>query len=63
MKRNSSILILVLSTFVFIGCQWPKVFVRSSSGYVSYDRLNHRLEIIWESTTEHPADTTDHVHK
>lgn len=62
MKYLVTLLILVLSTCFLVGCQWPKVFVKSSSGYVSYDRLNHRLEVIWESTTESPADTTGHYH-
>lgn len=47
--------VIILS---LLGCSFPKVFVRSSSGWVTYNRMTRTLEIVWESTTETPPDST-----
>lgn len=57
MKKFRFVLIFILIGLCLSACTWPKVFVRSSSGWVTYDRLNHRLEIVWESTTATPVDS------
>lgn len=48
----------VVITLSLLGCSFPKVFVRSSSGWVTYNRMTRTLEIVWESTTETPTDST-----
>lgn len=57
MKKVYLFLLLGMVGLCLSACTWPKVFVRTSNGYVSYDRLNHRLEVIWESTMQTPQDT------
>lgn len=57
MKKVNLFSLLVMVSLCLSACTWPKVFVRTSNGYVSYDRLNHRLEVIWESTIQTPQDT------
>ena len=43
-------LLFGLSLLVFmVGCQVPRIYIGKTSGIVSYDRLNHRLEILWEN--------------
>lgn len=58
MKKFRFVLVFILIGLCLSACTWPKVYVQTSSGYVSYDKLNHRLEILWEQTTKTPNDST-----
>lgn len=53
-KLIAHLLIFIMVGLCFSACAWPKVYCRSSSGSVIYDRMSHRLEIVWESTTQTP---------
>lgn len=52
MKRLS-FLIVIVPMLVMTSCyRWPAVYLGDTSGIISYDRLNHRLEILWERHTQ-----------
>lgn len=56
------VMIIFVASLCLSACAWPKVYCRSSSGSVTYDRMSHRLEIVWESTTQTPnGDKVTHV--
>lgn len=57
MKKVNLSLVIILIGLCLSACTWPKVYVQTSSGYVSYDRINHRFEIMWEAVTKTPADS------
>lgn len=57
MKRVIYGFIVCLVLMAMASCSWPKVFVRSSQGWVTYDRLSHRLEIVWDINTATPMDS------
>lgn len=48
MKRLSFLIVICLMLVMTSCYKWPAVYVGDSSGIISYDRLNHRLEILWE---------------
>lgn len=58
MKKVRFILFLIGCAIIMASCAWPKVFVKTSSGWVTYDRLNHRLEVVWDFTTQTVQDST-----
>lgn len=43
----------------FAGCQLPKIYIGDSSGYATYDRLQHRFEIMWESHNAYATQVAD----
>lgn len=57
MKKVFECLVMSLFCIALVGCAWPKVFVKTSSGWVTYDRLNHKLEVVWDFTTQTPMDS------
>lgn len=59
-----SVIIILVGLFLavcFQACHWPAVYIGNSSGILSYDRLQHRLDIMWESTNEIHAEAKDSV--
>lgn len=58
MKKIKFIMLVMVVGMLMASCAWPKVFVKTSSGWVTYDRLNHRLEVVWDFTTQTPMDST-----
>lgn len=58
MKKVRFILLVMVVGLLMTSCAWPKVFVKTSSGWVTYDRLNHRLEVVWDFTTQTPEVST-----
>lgn len=58
MKKVRFILFLIGCAIIMASCAWPKVFVKTSSGWVTYDRLNHKLEVVWDFTTQTVQDST-----
>ena len=61
MKVLKMLIILVLG-FGFVGCsRWPAIYVGDSSGILTYDRLNHRLEIMWEHHSRLKDAPTDSI--
>lgn len=62
-KVRTSLLVMVVATLL-TACAWPKVFVKTSSGWVTYDRLNHKLEVVWDFSMQTPVDSagTPYLH-
>ena len=40
-------------------CQLPKIYIGDSSGYATYDRLQHKFEIMWESHNAYATQVAD----
>lgn len=62
MRKFACFIFIGLICICLVACTWPKVFVKSNSGWVTYDRFNHKLEVVWESiveTPQAPADSAD----
>ena len=49
MKKVFSCICLASVVMLFTGCQWPKIYIGDSQGFVNYDRLNHTLSVYWQS--------------
>lgn len=58
MKKIRFVLFLIGCAMIMASCAWPKVFVKTSSGWVTYDRLNHKLEVVWDFSMQTPVDST-----
>lgn len=58
MKKVRFIMLVMVVGLLMTSCAWPKVFVKTASGWVTYDRLNHRLEVVWDFKTQTPLDST-----
>lgn len=60
--RVLKMLIILVLGFGFVGCsRWPAIYVGDSSGIITYDRLSHRLEIMWEHHTSLKDAPTDSI--
>ena len=57
MVKFRFILIVIFGCLCLSACQWPRIYLNTTSGYVSYDRNARKLEIIWESTTRLSGDS------
>lgn len=48
--RKLGFMFIVCGVLMLNACtQWPAIYVGDSSGILSYDRVNHKLELIWEN--------------
>ena len=56
-------LLIAFSTFLLLSSciKWPSVYIGDSSGIITYDRINHRLEVLWENHTQLKGEKTDTV--
>lgn len=52
MKRLSFLIVCCLMLVMTSCYRWPAVYLGDSSGIISYDHINHRLEILWEKHTQ-----------
>ena len=60
--RFSKLFIFGSVSLLLSSCsKWPTVYIGDSSGILSYDRVNHRLEILWEKHTQLKGEKTDTV--
>lgn len=59
MKILGYLIIMVMVGLCFAGCQLPKIYIGDSSGYATYDRLQHRFEIMWESHNAYATQVAD----
>lgn len=57
MKKVRFIMLVMVVGMLMTSCAWPKVFVKTSSGWVTYDRLNHKLEVVWDFSMQTPVDS------
>lgn len=49
--------------FIITSCSpWPKIYVGDTSGIVTYDRLNHKLEILWDRHVKTEGRAADSVY-
>lgn len=60
--RFSKLLIIGTVSLLLSSCtKWPAVYIGDSSGILTYDRINHKLEILWEKHTQLKGEKTDTV--
>lgn len=60
--RVLSLLIAFSVVLIIQSCtKWPSVYIGDSSGILTYDRVNHRLEVLWEKHTKLKGEKTDTV--
>ena len=57
MSSFKYLIVIIILGLCLSACQWPRIYLNSTSGYVSYDRNARKLEIIWESTTRLSGDS------
>jgi len=60
--RFSKFFIIGTVSLLLSSCtKWPAVYIGDSSGILTYDRINHRLEILWEKHTQLKGEKMDTV--
>lgn len=58
--RVKCILIAFSTCLLLSSCvKWPSVYIGDSSGILTYDRVNHRLEVLWEKHTKLKGEKAD----
>ena len=59
MKIVGLMFVLVMVGLCLQSCQLPKIYIGDSSGYATYDRLQHKFEIMWESHNAYATQVAD----
>lgn len=60
--RFSKLFIIGTVSLLLSSCtKWPAVYIGDTSGILTYDRINHRLEILWEKHTQLKGEKMDTV--
>lgn len=59
MKVIGMFFVMVMVCLCLSGCQLPKIYIGDSTGYATYDRLQHKFEIMWESHNAYATQVAD----
>ena len=59
MKIIGILIVMVMVGLCLQSCQLPKIYIGDSSGYATYDRLQHKFEILWESHNAYASEVAD----
>lgn len=62
MKVFKLLIVFVIVSMVTACSPWPKIYVGDTSGIITYDRLNHKLEILWDRHVKAEGHAADSVY-
>ena len=61
MKKIAILIVMVLGLSCLSCTRWPVLYVGDSSGILTYDRINHKLEVIWENHSKYKSLNADSI--